>query len=65
MIHMISSLAPQSPNSYDPWVVPHTSTIDSLGDSKPLSLVEVTYDAIQYASYNFTLDEQQLVALIP
>ena len=46
MIHMILDLVSHPHDSYDPWLEPHPSTIDSLGDYMPLSHVEAAYDTI-------------------
>ena len=65
MIHMISSLAPQSHNTYNPWVVPHSSVISSLGESMPLSPIEDAYNAIQSTSNTLNSIDQDLVASNP
>jgi hypothetical protein len=59
-INMISTMAYQYLDSSDPWVVPILLEFDALGDVMPLSPVEASYDAIQYASP--FLDDQDLLA---
>jgi hypothetical protein len=49
-INMISTMAYQSLESFDPWLVPSPLEFDALGDAMPLSPVEASYDAIQYSS---------------
>ena len=43
-VNMISSVG-----SYDPWVLPCPSEIESFGDIMPLSLAQLSYSAIQSA----------------
>ena len=59
-INMISTMAYQSYESYDPWIVPSPLEFDSLGDTMPLSPAEATYVAIQFASPS--LDNPHLLA---
>jgi hypothetical protein len=59
-INMISTMAYQSYESSDPWVVPSPLEFDALGDTIPLSPVEASYNAIQSASPS--LDDQHLLA---
>jgi hypothetical protein len=59
-INMISTMAYQSFESSDPWVVPSPLEFDALGDTMPLSLYEASYDEIQSASPS--LDDQHLLA---
>jgi hypothetical protein len=47
MINMISTMAYQSYESSDPWVVPSPLEFDALGDTMPLSPAEASYNAIQ------------------
>jgi hypothetical protein len=49
-VNMILTMAYQSLESSDPWIVPSPMEFDVLGDTMPLSLVEATYVAIQSAS---------------
>ena len=58
IINMISTMAYQSLESYDPWVVPSPLEFDALGDAMPLSL-EASYNAIKSASPS--LDDQHLL----
>jgi hypothetical protein len=46
-INMISTIVHESPESYDPWVVPSPGDYSHYGHQMPLSLVESTYQAIQ------------------
>jgi hypothetical protein len=64
-INMISTMVQQSSKSYDPWVVPRQSDFESLGDTMPLSLVEVAYDVIHSTSYSLYFDDHHLVASYP
>jgi hypothetical protein len=59
-INMILTMAYQSLESSDPWLVPSPLEFDPLGDAMPLSPAEASYDAIQYAS--LSLDDQHLLA---
>lgn len=65
MIRMILDLISHTPDSYDPWMVPHLSVIDFLGYSMLLSPTEVAYDSIQSSSENTSSDDKYLVALDP
>jgi hypothetical protein len=49
-INMISTMAYQSLQSSDPWIVPSPLELDALGDTMPLSPAEDSYVAIQSAS---------------
>jgi hypothetical protein len=49
-INMISTMAYQSLESSDPWIVPSPMEFDGLGDTMPLSPTEAAYMAIQSAS---------------
>jgi hypothetical protein len=60
MINMISTMAHQSYESSDPWIVPSPLEFDALGDTMPLSPAEAEYDAIQSASPS--PDDQHLLA---
>jgi hypothetical protein len=60
MINMISTMAHQSFESSDPWIVPSPLEFDTLGDTMPLSPTEAEYDAIQSASPS--PDDQHLLA---
>jgi hypothetical protein len=53
MINMISTMAYQSYESSNPWVVPSPLEFDALCDTMPLSLAEASYNAIQSASPSF------------
>jgi len=46
-INMISTFCSKSIVSIDPWVIPHSSNIESFGDAMPLYLVELSYSTIQ------------------
>ena len=61
-INMISSMVQQYPGSTYPWVVPNPCTIELLGDTMPLSLVEVTYDAIQLVDHHSYCDDVHIIA---
>jgi hypothetical protein len=60
MINMISTMAHQSYESYDPWIVPSPLEFDALGDTMPLSPIEVAYDTIQ--STSSSLEEQHMIS---
>jgi hypothetical protein len=60
MIDVILTMAHQSFNSSDPWVVPSPLEFDTLGDTMPLSPAESEYDVIQ--SVSPSLDDQYLLA---
>jgi hypothetical protein len=49
-VNMISTMAYQSLESSDPWIVPSPMEFDVLGDTMPLSPAEATYVAIQSTS---------------
>jgi hypothetical protein len=59
-INMISTMAYQSFELFDPWVVPSLLEFNPLGDDMPLSPAEASYDDIQYTSPS--LDDQHLLA---
>ena len=59
-INMISTMAYQSLESFDPCLVPSPLEFDALGDAMPFSSAEASYDTIQYASPS--LDYQHLLA---
>jgi hypothetical protein len=59
-INMISTMAYQSYESSDPWIVPSPLEFDALGDTMPLSPAEASYDAIQSTSPS--PDDQHLLA---
>jgi hypothetical protein len=59
-INMISTMAYQSLESSDPWIVPSPMEFDVLGDTMPLSPAEAAYVAIQSASPS--LDNPHLLA---
>jgi hypothetical protein len=59
-INMISTMAYQSLESSDPWLVPSPLEFDALGDAMPLSLAEASYTAIQSTSPS--MDDQHLLA---
>ena len=61
-VNMISSVAHQSQDHFDPWVMPEPSTIESLGDAMPLSFAEEQYAAIQAFSDTSRCDEYHLVS---
>jgi hypothetical protein len=46
-INMISTIVHETPESYDPWIVPNPGDCLHYGDKMPLSLVESAYQAIQ------------------
>ena len=46
LINMIFSFCGKSLGSFDPWVIPHSSNIESFGDAMPLYLVELSYSTI-------------------
>jgi hypothetical protein len=46
-INMLSTTNCETPESYDPWIVPSPSYYLRFDDKMPLSLVESTYQAIQ------------------
>jgi len=58
-INMISTMAYQSLESSDPWLVPSLLEFDELGDAMPLTLAEASYTVIQYSFPS--LDEQHLL----
>jgi hypothetical protein len=49
-INMISTIVHETPESYDPWIVPTPSDYLCYGNQMPLSLVESAYQAIQLAT---------------
>jgi hypothetical protein len=49
-INMISNIVIETPNSYDPWVVPNPSDCLCYGNKMPLSSVESSYQDIQSAT---------------
>jgi hypothetical protein len=61
---MISTFCGKSLGSFDPWVIPHSSNVESFGATMPLSPVELSYSVIQttYESANtdskILLDEE-------
>jgi hypothetical protein len=59
-INMISTMAYQSLESSDPWVVPIPLEFNALGDAMPLSQVEASYNVIQSTSPS--LDDQHILA---
>jgi hypothetical protein len=59
-INMISTMAYQSLESSDPWIVPSPLEYDSLGDAMPLSPTKASYATIQSAS--LSMDDQHLLA---
>jgi len=59
-INRISTMAYQSLESFDPWLVPSPLEFDALGDVMPLIMVEASYTVIQSASPS--MDEQHLLA---
>ena len=59
-VNMISTMAYQSLESSDPWIVPSPLEFDAIGDMVPLSSAETSYVSIQYASP--LLDDQHLLA---
>ena len=59
-INMISTMAYQSLESSDPWIVPSPLEFDALGDTVPLSPAETSYVSIQSASP--LSDDQHLLA---
>jgi hypothetical protein len=60
-IDMISTVAYQSLESYDPWIVPCPLEFDALGDTVPLNPAEISYVSIQSSSP--LSDDQHLLAL--
>jgi hypothetical protein len=46
LINMISSFCGKSLGSFDPWVILHSSNIESFGDAMPLSPTELSYSTI-------------------
>jgi hypothetical protein len=46
-INMISTIVGETPESYDPWIVPVLDNCLRYGDQIPLSLVELAYQTIQ------------------
>jgi hypothetical protein len=50
MVNMILNMSHQSFESFDPWIMPSPLEFDTLGDTMPLSSVEVEYDVIHPAS---------------
>jgi hypothetical protein len=59
-VDMISTVAYQSLESSDPWIVPSPLEFDALGDTVPFSPAETSYVSIQSASPS--LDDQHLLA---
>jgi len=59
-INRISTMAHQSYESYDPWIVHSPLELDALGDTIPLSPLEVEYYAIQSSSPQ--LEDQHMLA---
>jgi hypothetical protein len=59
-VDMILTMAYQSLESSDPWIVPSPLEFDALGDTMPLSPVETSYVSIQSASPSS--DDQHLLA---
>jgi hypothetical protein len=59
-IYMISTVAYQSLESSDPWIVPCPLEFDALGDTMPLSPAKPLYVSIQSASP--LSDDQHLLA---
>jgi hypothetical protein len=57
---MISTMAYQSLESSDPWIVPSPLEFDVLGDIMPLSPAEASYIVVQSSSPS--LDDQHLLA---
>jgi hypothetical protein len=51
-INMISTGVHETPESYDPWVVPHSGDYLCYDDKMSLSLVESTYQAIQLTTHS-------------
>jgi len=62
MVNMITSIVQESPKSFDPWVVPSPSELETMGDHMPLSFHEAIYHAIQSTSDNTNLYDHHLVA---
>jgi hypothetical protein len=60
MVNMISTMAHQSFESSDPWIVPSPLEFYTLGDTVLLSSAEVEYDTIHSASPS--LGDQHLLA---
>jgi hypothetical protein len=60
IVDMISTMAYQSLESSDPWIVPSSLEFDALGDTMPLSPAETSYVSIQSASPSS--DYQHLLA---
>jgi hypothetical protein len=60
IIDMISTMAYQSLESSDPWIVPSLLDFDALGDTVPLSLAKTSYVVVQSASPSS--DDQHLLA---
>jgi hypothetical protein len=46
LINMISSFCGKSLGSFDPWVIPHSSDVESFRATMPLSPTELSYSAI-------------------
>jgi hypothetical protein len=59
-VDMISTMAYQSLESSDPWIVPSPLEFNALGDTMPLSPTETSYVAIQ--STSLSSDDQHLLA---
>ena len=59
-INMILTMAYQSLDSFDPWVVPSPLEFDALDDTMPLSPTKASYNAIQ--SVSPSLNDQHLLA---
>jgi hypothetical protein len=68
-INMISTIFRETPESYDPWIVPNPSDCLHYGDKMPLSPVESTYQAIQSTTlsppslYDASLDMFHMIFL--
>jgi hypothetical protein len=50
---MISAVTGTPIGCNDPWVIPHPSTIESYGDTMPLSPIELAYSVIQSTRESF------------
>jgi hypothetical protein len=59
MVNMISTMAHQSFESSNPWIIPSPLEFDTLGDTMPLSPAKDKYNTIQPTSPS--LDDQHLL----
>ena len=64
-VNLISSMAQQSLESFDPWVVPDPYELEFLSDTMPFSIVEAAYDAIQSIFITLECDDVHLVTSNP